>query len=212
MYMSEESYRLVATQEENAIAAQDQAEAMWKDCEAALVEHEGLKLDMMDIKLRAVNVFDRAVQEGTIGMEETSQVMIKILFGMLVERREDGKESISPEQLDSVWDLLPLMVKFRLPELSAMSLLHFDNLEDLYYRLGGKANSRITSFLLPQVYRLGKAGDDRILENLGKACHLTKEWEVMGPTEQAHNVSLQLVQWLWEQLETILRSMTTVRS
>ena len=107
-------------------------------------------------------------------MEETSQVMIKILFGILVERREDGKESISPEQLDSVWDLLPLIVKFRLPELSAMSLLYFDNLEDLYYRLGGKANSRITLFLLPQVYRLGKAGDDRILENLGKACRSNK--------------------------------------
>ena len=50
VYMSEESYQLVATQEENAIVARDQAEAMWKDCEAALAEQEGLKLDMMDIK------------------------------------------------------------------------------------------------------------------------------------------------------------------
>ena len=38
VYMLEESYQLVATQEKNAIAAQDQAEAMWRDCEEALAE------------------------------------------------------------------------------------------------------------------------------------------------------------------------------
>lgn len=57
---------------------------------------------------------------------------------------EVNKRRIMPKDWDSIWDLIPMHVRFMIPFFMKAGSIHVENPKDTFFRLGGKLNSRVT--------------------------------------------------------------------
>jgi hypothetical protein len=204
MYMSVESYEMIESREQKVKATLREAADMWDACEKVVDSEREVKAEINEVKNRLLEAFDRFSHTVELYNTQVNQRLTSTLVEVLLG--EEQRQSISPAQLDEVWEFLPVLIRFRLLEMSTCSELIFEDLGDLYYRLGGKANGRMASILLPLVYSMKGVIGERLNEDLHHASRRSEDWVDMSSLEEQHYVSCKIVDWIKDNLETILKS------
>jgi hypothetical protein len=192
VFLTEETYRGWVVKNGAAAEANREAKALVADYEERLRETTRRAAELYSSGFRTNN------NEGNIVTFATS-----IIIEMLLIR--GNEEAVTPRHLQEVWKYLAPTARYLLSVVPTHSYIRFSDVENLHYRLGGKANAKMLSVLLPYLYALD---DEDILAELEDVDRFTAREDELCPDDREHSRSVRTLAWVHGRLDTILEDKT----